>query len=1161
MPPQVTHHCVFRSWSNYERRFSGKLRLSIVIAVCLVLFPPALVTANGKGVPLTSQQHVSPPCQSGITTLYLRAPVDCEIKGGDTHSFGIGMHAGDYARIKVQRKGIDLIVNVSSPDSPSTTQYENPAGPQSPMSFSITATATGIHIVALRPIEKWVAAGRYQITLEVLGTAGPQDQTRLDAERKVAEGRSKQLIDTDDARREALASYQQALGLWRELGDAVEEANTLQFMARTYRAFSTPDLANCVATYNQVFERRGDEDKQARAYTLLDLADALGRLKFEDAFNEYEEARQLFETINNRSGQAAALYGKGLSKARQNKMGEAVPYYESALQIYTAPESRDRHEEARTRHALGGAYDVLGQPQEAQDSFTAALQAWRETGDPGQEGNTYSSLGKLELDRGNWQVALETYDKAFELYQLAETVSPREKAALRYRRASSLYNVAYVYAALSDYKHAFDLLDQSLALREPGNKGSTYMLTCYFKALSGEPEKALEPCEKGITELQASGSSRVAEAYTAKGVAYAMLGKHTEALPLFDQALAIQTNEKTSSREGAAITQGWRGESLMALGQAEKALKSYEGAYDFWKKKDPNGAAMALVGMAKAERARNRFSEALKNVEEAIALIEPLRTNVTSEGLRTGYFSTKIDYYDLYIDLCMKLAETGDSARQIAAFEASERERARSLIDTLAKARFEGGLRSDPELAGLVSKYHNIQRGIQKARLEHKQANDLQKEQAVVELKLRTQYPRYAALMFPQPLKVSDVQKLLDDDTLLLEFALGQERSYVWAVTPTELHGYKLPPRTEIEATALQLTKHLSAGQRLRGEMTAQRTLRLKKDEAAYWPQATAFSRTLFGQIPSLAHKKHLLIVADGQLQYLPFGALPTPDASANNVGAALVKDHEITTLPSASVLSVLRETTGRERPAKLLAVFADPVFEPDDTRIQLTHRKNVVKPLAEKAGDLAQALRDVDPNDNTGKLGRLYASGKEARQILDLVPRSARLEAIGLDANRNKVTSSELAQYRIVHFATHGLLDEKRPELSGVVLSLYDEQGRYHRDGYLLLNDIYNLKLPVDLVVLSACRTGLGRPIRGEGLIGLTRGFMYAGSRGVLASLWNVDDDATAELMKRFYQKMLKEGMTPSAALSAAQWSMSGDKFWSNPYYWAGFVLQGDTR
>ena len=170
-------------------------------------------------------------------------------------------------------------------------------------------------------------------------------------------------------------------------------------------------------------------------------------------------------------------------------------------------------------------------------------------------------------------------------------------------------------------------------------------------------------------------------------------------------------------------------------------------------------------------------------------------------------------------------------------------------------------------------------------------------------------------------------------------------------------------------------------------------------------------------------------------------------------------------------------------------------------------------------------------------------------------------MEATGFKASRENVSDARLSQYRIVHFATHSILNEKNPELSGVVLSLYDEQGRFREDGFLRLGDIFGLSLPVDLVVLSACRTGLGKEIRGEGLIGLTRGFMYAGSPRVIASLWKVDDDATAELMKRFYQKMLKEGLTPAASLRAAQYSMSEQKRGANPYHWAGFVLQGEPK
>jgi CHAT domain-containing protein len=153
------------------------------------------------------------------------------------------------------------------------------------------------------------------------------------------------------------------------------------------------------------------------------------------------------------------------------------------------------------------------------------------------------------------------------------------------------------------------------------------------------------------------------------------------------------------------------------------------------------------------------------------------------------------------------------------------------------------------------------------------------------------------------------------------------------------------------------------------------------------------------------------------------------------------------------------------------------------------------------------------------------------------------------------------LSQYRFVHFATHGLLNSAHPELSGIVLSLVDEKGQ-PQNGFLRLNEIYNLSLPADLVVLSACQTALGKEIKGEGLVGLTRGFMYAGAARVVASLWNVQDDATAELMKRFYAKMLgREKLRPAAALRAAQIEMWKTKLWQPPYYWAGFVLQGEWR
>ena len=198
--------------------------------------------------------------------------------------------------------------------------------------------------------------------------------------------------------------------------------------------------------------------------------------------------------------------------------------------------------------------------------------------------------------------------------------------------------------------------------------------------------------------------------------------------------------------------------------------------------------------------------------------------------------------------------------------------------------------------------------------------------------------------------------------------------------------------------------------------------------------------------------------------------------------------------------------------------------------------------------------------NDVRGELRRLLLTRDEAEAILSVTPRNDGFGALDFRANRATVTGDELSRYRIVHFATHGLLNSEHPQLSGVVLSLVDERGQ-PQDGFLRLHEIFNLRLPAELVVLSACQTGLGKEVKGEGLVGLTRGFMYAGAARVVASLWRVDDAATAELMKRFYRRMLKDGMRPAAALRAAQVEMWRRPQWRSPFYWGGFVLQGEWK
>jgi CHAT domain-containing protein len=451
-------------------------------------------------------------------------------------------------------------------------------------------------------------------------------------------------------------------------------------------------------------------------------------------------------------------------------------------------------------------------------------------------------------------------------------------------------------------------------------------------------------------------------------------------------------------------------------------------------------------------------------------------------------------------------------------------------------------------------------------------------------------------------------QQVLDDQTLLLEYALGEERSYLWAVTRTTITSHELPKRAEIEKAARQVYDLLVARQLKPEETSKQSYLRLTQADAQYWQQAGLLSEILLGPVADQLETKRLLVVAEGALQYLPFGALPVPARGSGDTGKRghgeseaplpLIVEHEIVNLPSASALAVLRqEMQGRKAPSKAVAVLADPVFEPDDSRVarpvgnSLTTSLNapaksfplppagqgrtssksrrLSSPLQQGTtslqasvpdSELKRALRDVGIMRDGSSIGRLLFSRQEAEAIMSVMPAGEGLKAIGFKASRTTALSPQLGEYRVVHFASHGLLNSENPGLSGIVLSLVDEQGQ-PQDGFLRLHDIYNLNLSADLVVLSACNTALGKDIKGEGLVGLVRGFMYAGAPRVVASLWKVDDEATAELMKHFYRQMFQENQTPSAALKSAQIAVWQQKRWQSPYYWAAFTLQGEWK
>lgn len=574
------------------------------------------------------------------------------------------------------------------------------------------------------------------------------------------------------------------------------------------------------------------------------------------------------------------------------------------------------------------------------------------------------------------------------------------------------------------------------------------------------------------------------------------------------------------------------------------------------------GESANLHSLARVLRRQGKLDEARTHIEAAITIIENLRTKIASEKLRQFYFAKNQDDYEFYIDLLMQLhQQQPHQGYDAKALNASERARARTLLELLAEAGVDIRSGVDASLVererSLLQQLHEVDKRLielfngnytdAEAALKRKQASLLAQYEEV-KAQIRAASPRYAAIAQPQPLTLEEIQQqVLDENTLLLQYSLGEERSYLWLVSPSGITTYELPPRAEIKKAAQDFLAVVASP--------------VKSKILSLVAHADkALGQIILQQVAEQLGNKRLVVVADGALQYIPFAALTIP---GKNV--PLLVEHEIVNLPSASTLAILRRETAARKPApKTLAVLADPVFSnnPDqDDRLNGIARANP----SQNQEHLSSLSPEALLHQRSAPLvmmnwKRLPFTRQEADKIMALVPEEERISFLDFQADRAHATSPELSQYRIVHFATHGFADSENPELSGIVLSLVDGNGSW-QNGYLQLYDIFSLNLPAELVVLSACQTGIGKEIKGEGLVGLTRGFMYAGARRVAVSLWSVDDQATAILMSSLYDKMISERMPPASALRAAQLEMWHSQEWKSPYYWAAFTLQGEWR
>jgi CHAT domain-containing protein/Tfp pilus assembly protein PilF len=1005
-------------------------------------------------------------------------------------------------------------------------------------------------------------------------------ETRTMIEGFVAEATRLQSLQIAESSKQALEKFKAAADLSRTVGDWQGVAYAMRNAGEISQLLSNPNEAFSSYEAALIASRKG-KNRLEEGWILNDV----GYLNFlvgntVQAKTNCSRALEIGEILRAFDLQAQALVNLGYCFYTSGDLVRSTEYELRALALLSNVNDDSAHSKALV--CLGYDYLNLGEPQKAKESQRAALDVAGQSQNLMAQSQSLIALANLEAKLGERQDAITHYNRARDLV--------RQIGAANIE-ATVLGGLGYVSFSLGEKEKALAYDQESLKLFETTNDQwgvaeASLDLGRIYHSLADEPA-ALDHYRQALSIFNAIAMPRLAaQTLRDMGLAYVSEGESDRAVTAYLQAIH-QMRSGQDQRE-KAYTMIYLGDVHADLGKPEKAIEYYQEALKLSRAAaDPGGESLILYKLARAESARGHLSDAKVNLEAAIALIESLRVKVASQDSRAAYFASTHEYYERYADILMQMH--GSSAAddfETAAFEASEKARSRSLLESLAETGTNIHEGVDPALLDqerLLEQSLNVKAEREMRLTANKQTEEAKSVAQEVDRlimqceelrgQIQAKSPHYAALTQPLPLTLADIQQhVLDDDSLLLEYLLTEERSYVWAVTRNEISAYELPPRKIIDEATQRLHTLLTAGQPVGGETFEDRELRMTQANARLAGEVAAFSKLVLGPVAAKLGKKRLLIVPDGALQYIPFQVLTEPAAAKGDKTAKeievdanqvpLIVNHEIINEPSASALAlVISDTAQRRRGSKSIAVFANPVFEPDDSRVAANPDRPLPTSLAkydasDSKSQIQEVFRDAGLGDGL-RIPSLPASREEAEAIMSIVPWRSGLQAMDFNASRATVAATDLGQYRIVHFATHGFVDYQHPELSGLVLSLVDKKGE-PQDGFLRMHDIYNLKLPVDLVVLSACNTGLGKDVKGEGLIGLTRGFMYAGAASVAASLWKVDDEATAELMKRFYEGMFHKDLSPAAALRQAQIGMWQQKRWHEPYYWAAFVLQG---
>ena len=860
---------------------------------------------------------------------------------------------------------------------------------------------------------------------------------------------------------------------------------------------------------------------------------------------------------------AASRYGLSYLRYTQRRYPEAIELSEQALR--TDPNLSETYKtRAQSLYAWGRYTDarkaaqILQQEVTAPEKIELRLSASIISGVAAAvSGNRAEGIAELNsayrgiVEVGNLEMEATVHSQLAYLYDLqnecAQSLQHAKAVLALGKELKSRYvgrdtgNVGGAYACLGDMTEAINYYNQALEIsadpRNPDSSALASVMINIAEANVSNYAEALPLLERALTLSQSiTNPTMKMRVLLGLGALYQQNGDHAKALERTRVALQI------AQQTGVAVPEGnsWNllGRIYFSMSDTAQATEAHRRALDIGERTNtPQVVWHALAGLAAVFEKQGKVEQAVQHYRQAIETIEDVRSRIGISEDRASFLADKVEVYEKLIGLLIT------SKRSVEAFHYVERARARAFLDLLTEARVD----VESTAPDLTNRQEKLQQRISQLTTElireRSQETSKQDRAKIAELEkglsqadteladwlreLRRRNPRYAALQYPEPIGLAAAQRMLDDQTILLSFSLAEPQSFLFALTRNDFQVKRLPSEATLRESVRKLLTAI--------------TDKNNPSPAEYRRQAVSLSQQLLQPVSTmLAGKKRLVIVADGALQRLPFETLFLPGAPAQGDLRKLpylIRRFAISYAPSASVLAELQKEPHASAPRKFIA-FGDPVYE--------QHSESLIVSSVRAAGVTTLSFQP------------LAHSREEIDGIAKLFAADERDLFFGEDANEQNVKTPErLSRYRMVHFSTHGYINERRPRFSALVLSFPGKSQRATEDGLLSAYEIFNLKLNADLVVLSACETGLGKEIKGEGLMSLMRAFMYAGTPSVVVSLWNVNDESAADLMIRFYRN-LKTGMNKSEALRQAQLETIGDNGF--PFFWAPFVLVGKS-